>query len=73
LLNVAVGMDYLISFGQDRDGGRGGFLLGIRAGYMISPFQGDWSMGELEVAGGPDLGLTGPYVRVMFGGGGIEP
>jgi hypothetical protein len=70
LLNLSLGIDYLLVFGQDETG-RGGIHLGVRAGYTLSPFKSSWMMDDLEIAGAPETGITGPYVRVMFGGGGI--
>ncbi|MBN2415500.1 hypothetical protein JXO52_06645 [bacterium] len=70
LLNIGVGLDYLIAFGRDETG-RGGMLLGVRAGYTFSPFSGGWSVGDVEVTGAPEIGITGPYIRIMIGGGGV--
>jgi len=71
LINVAVGADYFLQFGQDETG-RGGMMLGLRAGYTLSPVKGGWAVDELEVTGAPKMGITGPYIRLMIGGGGFE-
>lgn len=73
LLNFALGADYLFSF-MKSESERGGLLLGLRAGYCISPFKGHWNMGDIEISGAPDLGFAGPYIRFMIGGGafGVE-
>ena len=47
-------------------------LLGLRAGWVLSPIDGHWQLHEQDVAGGPELGIDGPYVRFMIGGGGIH-
>jgi hypothetical protein len=70
LLDLALGMDYLLKFGGDEKG-RGGMILGLRAGYTISPFKGSWKMDEIEISGAPEIGITGPYIRLMLGGGAI--
>ena len=70
LFNMGIGADYLIKFSEDETG-RGGMLLGVRAGYTFAPFKSGWSMGDIEIAGAPETGITGPYVRVIIGGGGI--
>jgi hypothetical protein len=70
LLNLAIGIDYLLTLGKDEEG-RGGLLLGIRAGYTLSPSQGSWMMDDIEISGAPEIGITGPYIRFMFGGGAI--
>jgi len=28
-------------------------------------------MESLEISNGPDLDITGPFIRIMFGGGGL--
>lgn len=70
LLNLSVGIDYLLCFGQDETG-RGGMLLGIRAGYTLSPFKSGWTLNDIDVEGSPEMGMSGPYVRFMIGGGGF--
>ncbi|MFC1569197.1 hypothetical protein ACFL4L_03075 [bacterium] len=71
LLNLALGVDYLISFGEDEEG-RGGMMLGFRAGYTLAPFKGGWTMDDIEITGAPEIGITGPYIRLMIGGGGFS-
>ena len=71
LLNLAIGIDYLLNFVKDETG-RGGMLLGIRVGYTLSPSKGSWTTSDIEISGAPDIGITGPYIRFMIGGGGIS-
>ena len=71
LLNLAVGIDYLLALGKDEKE-RGGFLLGFRAGYTLSPFKGSWTLDEIEISDAPELGITGPYLSIIFGGGAIS-
>ncbi len=70
LFNLALGMDYLLKLGEDEEG-RAGMSLGLRVGYTLSPFKGSWKMDEIEISGAPEIGITGPYIRLMIGGGGI--
>jgi hypothetical protein len=70
LLNFALGIDYLLIFGQDETT-KAGMILGIRAGYTFAPSKGSWSMDEIEVSGAPEIGITGPYIRFTLGGGAI--
>ncbi|MBN1349421.1 hypothetical protein JXJ21_08430 [candidate division KSB1 bacterium] len=70
LLNFALGVDYLLAFGENEKG-RGGLLFGIRAGYTLAAFKGSWMMDDVEISGVPEMGITGPYIRFLFGGGGI--
>ena len=70
LLNLAIGVDYLLNFSGDKND-RAGMFFGIRAGYTISPAKGSWAMDEIEISGAPEIGMTGPYIRFMIGGGAI--
>lgn len=70
LLDLALGIDYLLKFGGDEKE-RGGMILGLRAGYTLSPFKGGWQMDEIEISGAPEIGIKGPYIRLMIGGGAI--
>jgi hypothetical protein len=70
LIDVGFSLDWIIDRGHGR--GHGGPAVGVRAGWVISPIDGQWQLHEQDVAGGPELGVDGPYVRVMLGGGGID-
>lgn len=70
LLNFAVGIDYLLTIGEDEKG-KGGFVFGLRAGYTFSPFKSEWVIDDAELADSPKMSMTGPYIRLMFGGGGL--
>lgn len=50
----------------------GGFLVGLRVGYLLSPYDTDWTLDEQRLSGGPDVALGGPFVRLIIGGGGGE-
>jgi opacity protein-like surface antigen len=64
LASVGLGIDHV--FGGF---GRGGLGVGLRAGWLFAPVEGDWAFGRSDVAGGPDAGFTGPFVRLSIGGG----
>ena len=68
LLNLALGTDYLLKLGEDEKGG-GGLVFGLRIGYTFAPIKSDWEMDGMDISGGPDLGITGPYIRLTIGGG----
>ncbi len=70
LLNAALGIDYVFNFGKNLTSRKGGFILGLRAGYNFVPAPGDWGTEELTVSGGPDFPLTGPFLRLVIGAGG---
>jgi len=71
LFNFALGLDYLLALGEDKEG-RGGLLLGIRAGYIFDPTKADWKMTDQDVLKGPDIRFTGPYVHLVLGGMGAS-
>ena len=64
LLSAGLGIDHVFA-----SRGRGGFAVGIRAGWTFTPIEHEWSFGSSDVADGPKAGFTGPYVRVNVGGG----
>jgi hypothetical protein len=47
----------------------GGFMIGLQAGYLIAPVITDWSLGDTQLEGGPDATFSGPFVRLLIGGG----
>jgi hypothetical protein len=52
----------------------GGWMLGLKVGYVFSPVVGDWKLGdEVVLRNGPEVGINGFYLRLNFGGygGGI--
>lgn len=69
LLNFAVGADYLFKSKEFKEH-EAGFVMGFRAGYTYTPWDGAWWTDNISVEGGPDTGLTGAYVRFMIGFGG---
>jgi len=71
LLTLALGTDYLLKLGEDEKG-KGGLVFGLRIGYTFAPIKGSWEMdGGIEISGAPEIGITGPYIRLMIGGGGF--
>ena len=78
LLQAAVGVDYFLSgrLGRgrpDRHGGhvrgQSGVLFGARLGYNHKPAEASWEMEDREILGGPDVKLSGPFVRFSIGWG----
>lgn len=66
LVSLGAGAEYRFS----KSGEPGGFQVGLRAGYLLSPYSSDWTLSEDRLAGGPDASFTGPYVRLTIGGWG---
>lgn len=71
LLNVALGTDYLLKLGGDGKE-EGGLVFGLRVGYTFTPIKSEWEMDATDISGGPEIGITGPYIHLMIGGGGIS-
>ncbi|MBN2103578.1 hypothetical protein JW835_06000 [bacterium] len=71
LINLALGVDYYLKLGENEEG-HGGFLLGVRAGYTLQTSQSGWEIYDNELFGAPGTSMTGPFVRIIFGGGGYE-
>jgi hypothetical protein len=72
VLDVAAAANFRITMSDNEDG-VGGFLLGVQAGYSFTPAQSGWTLdGTNDVAGGPDLRIQGPYVRLSIGGWGRQ-
>jgi len=69
MINLGFGIDYLLLLGGNEEG-EGGLVLGLRGGYLYSPFEADWKFEGETLPGGPDLGINGPYIRLLIGGGG---
>lgn len=69
LVSLDLGADYLVVLGEDNEGA-GGIALGVRVGYTFAPYTSEWSLEDTEIPEGPDVGITGPHVRLMIGGGG---
>jgi hypothetical protein len=44
-----------------------GPLLGLRLGYIATPFDQGWTSSGRRVSGAPTATVAGPYVRVLFG------
>lgn len=61
-----------ISDEQISSGNYGGFLVGIKAGYIYSLPGSKWNYGGADITGGPDFGLNMFYVKVMIGGFGCH-
>lgn len=74
ILQAALGADYWLRLGQG-DRGTSCLVVGLRLGYTYSPFGDNWELQKYgqasELAGGPMLGITGPFLRLVVGWGGL--
>ncbi len=71
LMSFSLGTDYLMIL-RENDKKAGGIVIGLRAGYTFAPMTGDWMLDEQRIGRGPKIGLTGPFLRLSFGGGGFK-
>ena len=71
LMDLSVNADYRFTRYRREDGRAGGLLVGLQAGYLFAPGSTSWTLDDTNgVAGGPDLGIQGLYVRLSLGGWG---
>jgi hypothetical protein len=68
IVQPAVGIDHFIPAGEV-DGMLAGAVVGVRVGYTFSPFTSDWYLDTARLAGSPDQGMEGAFIRVVIGGG----
>ncbi|MDQ1352709.1 MAG: hypothetical protein QG657_3015 [Acidobacteriota bacterium] len=70
LLNMGIGVDYFFRYNKAKKG-KNCLLFGLRAGCIVSASKWDWRVNGIRVGDGPTAGLTGPYIRLTFGLGGL--
>lgn len=68
LFHAALGFDYLVATRRSENR-TSGLVLGLRAGFAFAPHNGTWHLEESKISGGPEIGVTGPYIRLLLGGG----
>jgi hypothetical protein len=62
VVDLGAGVELLL-----RGRGGGGPLLGLRSGYVVTPFDQGWTQDGRSVSGAPDATVAGPYVRAVIG------
>ena len=82
LLQAALGVDYFLHGRRDRvrpdrlgreTRGQSGVLFGARVGYNYKPSEASWQMEDRDVLGGPDVELSGPFLRFSIGWARFRP
>lgn len=68
LLSLGAGVNYQFH----PPGESGGLRVGLRAGYVLSPYTSSWQIDESTLSNGPDASLAGPFVRLTIGGGDVD-
>jgi hypothetical protein len=69
--HLSIGLDHMFDMRKEPNEA-GGPMVGLRIGYAMQLPKGDWSVYGSDVAGGPEVGLGGPFLRLVIGGGGME-
>jgi hypothetical protein len=74
-LQASLGADYWIKLGAPGSAA-GSLVVGLRLGYGYSPFGDNWEIQMYdrthELEGAPELGQTGPFLRVVLGWGAVS-
>ncbi len=71
VLRVALQGEYRL-WKERKNGHTGGMIIGVQAGYTFPVAKGKWKIEETEVVGGPAIHFSGPFLTIIFGGGGIH-
>lgn len=69
LLELGINGSILLNRSEDPFS-MGGLTVGIQAGWVLDPFDNEWQINGNEVSNAPDMGMGGPYIRLIIGGGG---
>ncbi|MBN1306665.1 MAG: hypothetical protein JXA18_02020 [Chitinispirillaceae bacterium] len=68
LIDLGLGMHFFRPLPRGKPGV---MSIGFRAGYVLDPVDNDrWYRNSVRLTRGPDSDLSGPYVRLTFGGSG---
>ncbi len=71
ILNFGLNFNYQLNLSEDENN-PGGLSIGVNLGYTHFFQIGNWTLFDTEIAGGPNVGLSGFYVRFTIGGGGFN-
>jgi hypothetical protein len=66
-LSFGGGLDFTLGEPLDDEGLEVGAVLGMRAGYHSDVYGDGWYVYQQPLAGGPDLNLSGPYMKLLLG------
>jgi len=57
---------------DEKDKSYGGFMCGLRLGYLFSLKHSDWTYSGGDISNGPDFGFNMFYIKLTFGGFGYQ-
>jgi hypothetical protein len=69
VLNLGFGTDYFLNY-EPKKKGRNNIIIGFRVGVNFIPFKSTWKVNRIAVPDGPNIGINGPYIRIIIGLGG---
>ncbi|MCK9268943.1 MAG: hypothetical protein WC271_01325 [Bacteroidales bacterium] len=70
MLNFSVGADLFV-FADRTQQGTGGFVVGVRAGYLLAFDTDEWRLDDYSFTDGTNTSISGPFIRLIIGGGGL--
>ncbi|NCA85789.1 MAG: hypothetical protein EOM83_09465 [Clostridia bacterium] len=71
MLNFSLGTDLFVFADRTRHG-TGGFIIGLRAGYLLAFDNDEWLLDNQSLTDGTNTSISGPFIRLTIGGGGIQ-
>ncbi|MCD4737126.1 MAG: hypothetical protein K8R53_13865, partial [Bacteroidales bacterium] len=72
LLNFSIGSDFFSLSDKESGSWAAGFLAGIKIGYVWNFGMNNWYYGDDKLSDSPNAGISGPYIRITLGGGGVS-
>ncbi len=69
LVNLGFAVDFFYKYNEKKKG-QNNLVVGLRAGYILSPIRRHWRVNHIQVHDGPDARISGPYIRITLGLGG---
>jgi len=73
VFDVSVNLNFIPSLTyNEQDNSYGGFMIGLKAGYLFSMPSSNWEFSGGDVTGGPRFGLNMPYIKLILGGFGFQ-
>lgn len=71
LINFSIGADFFTFSDKEAGSWAGGLLGGLKLGYIWNFESNNWYYNDIKLSGSPSSGISGPYIRITIGGGGV--
>lgn len=69
ICSLGIATDYFFHY-VDKEKGKNNLVVGFRVGITFTPHRNDWRVNQIMVTDGPNMGISGPYIRIIIGLGG---